>query len=177
MLIPVLAAALAAAQPPAAQPPAAPPAGSPPAAPVIPTGEALTAEIAARDADLFETLFARCDPAHMRTLLADDLEFYHDRAGLIRGADAFVADYARNCAGWSAPDAWRSRRALVAGSLVVNPVPGVGAIQAGEHVFYERRGNGPERLAGRARFAQLWVRTPDGWRLSRVFSYGHAAAE
>jgi hypothetical protein len=165
MLLPAMLFALAAASQP----------GQP--APAIPTGEALRAEIAARDADLFETLFARCDPAHMRSLVADDLEFYHDRAGRIIGAEAFVADYARQCAERQAPDSWRSRRELVESSLVVDPVPGVGAIEAGEHLFYERRGSGPERLAGRASFAQLWVLAPDGWRLSRVLSYRHQAAE
>jgi len=168
MLVPVLAALAAAAQP-AAEPPPMPPA--------IPTGEVLRAEIAARDAELFDTLFNRCDPARMRALLADDIEFYHDRSGVTRGADAFVADYARACTERQAPDAWRSRRELVADSLVVDPVPGVGAIEAGEHLFYERRGDGPEQLAGRARFAQLWLRAADGWRLSRVFSYRHGAAE
>ena len=164
MLLPAVLAAFAAAAQPAASVPA------------LPTGPALRAEIAARDAELFDTLFNRCDPAHMRSLLADDLEFYHDRDGLVRGADAFVADYARFCRERQAPDAWRSRRELVEASLSVDPVPGVGAIEAGEHLFSERRGAGPEHLAGGARFAQLWVRSADGWRLSRVFSYSHAAA-
>ncbi len=74
-------------------------------------------------------------------------------------------------------DAWRSRRALVERSLVVDPVPGHGAIEAGEHLFYERRSDGPETLAGRARFAQVWALTPDGWRLSRVLSYAHGPAK
>ena len=56
-------------------------------------------------------------------------------------------------------------------------MPGYGAIEDGEHVFYERRGDGPERLVGRARFTQLWRLTPDGWRLARVFSYAHRAVE
>ena len=42
--------------------------------------------------------------------------------------------------------------------------------------LYERRGDGPERLVGRARFTQLWRLSVDGWRLARVFSYAHAAA-
>lgn len=142
----------------------------------LPDAAALRTEIAARDAELFDVLFNRCEPQRMRALLAPDLEFYHDRDGVVRGADRFVADYQRFCTERQAPDAWRSRRALVPESLIVNPVPGFGAIQAGEHLFYERRGDGPERLVGRARFANLWARTPDGWRLSRVFSYAHGPA-
>ena len=65
---------------------------------------------------------------------------------------------------------------LVAESLNVHPVPGYGAIEDGEHLFYERQGEGPERLVGRARFTQLWRLSVDGWRLARVFSYAHAAA-
>ncbi|MGQ0661563.1 nuclear transport factor 2 family protein [Sphingosinicella sp.] len=147
-----------------------------PAAVTLPDAAMLRTEIAARDAELFDVLFNRCEPERMRALVTPDLEFYHDRDGVVRGADRFVSDYRRFCTERQAPDAWRSRRALVPESLVVDPVPGVGAIEAGEHLFYERRGEGPERLVGRARFAQLWVRAPDGWRLSRVLSYSHDPA-
>jgi len=147
------------------------------AAVTLPDQPALTEAVAARDAELFELLFLGCDPERMRTLLAPDLEFYHDRSGVMRGSDAFVAQYARSCAERRAPDAWRSRRELVRDSLHVDPVPGHGAIETGEHLFYERQGDGPERLAGRARFANLWVLGSDGqWRLSRVFSYAHGPA-
>ena len=148
-----------------------------PATVTLPDAATMRTEIAARDAELFDVLFNRCEPERMRALVMPDLEFYHDRTGVVRGADRFVADYQRFCTERQAPNAWRSRRALVAESLIVNPVPGYGAIEAGEHLFYERQGEGPERLAGRARFANLWARTSDGWRLSRVFSYAHGPAQ
>jgi hypothetical protein len=143
---------------------------------ILPEGPALTEAIRARDAELFAVLFEQCAPERMRALVTDDIEFYHDRDGVTAGADAFVADYARYCTERQAPDAWRSRRELVAETLNVHPVPGYGAIEDGEHVFYERQGGGPERLVGRARFTQVWRLTPDGWRLARVFSYAHRAA-
>jgi hypothetical protein len=146
------------------------------AKPPIPQGDALKQQILAVDAKLFDVLFAKCEPDTMRSLLAPDLEFYHDKDGLIDGAETLVAGYARNCEAAKAPDAWRSRRELVASSSIVNPVPGVGAIHAGEHRFHERQGDGPEKLAGRARFANLWVLTADGWKLSRVMSYDHGPA-
>ena len=64
---------------------------------------------------------------------------------------------------------------LVAGTLHVDPVPGYGAIEEGDHVFYERKGDGPEKLVGRAHFVQLWRKGEDGWRLARVLSYAHRA--
>lgn len=144
----------------------------------IPEGAALTDAIRARDAEFFQVFFADCAPERVRTMLTDDFEMYHDRAGVVAtSADPFVADYAVQCARRQQPDQWRSRRELVADSLLVNPVPGFGAIEQGDHLFFERRGDGPERLAGRAHFVQLWQLTDDGWKLARVFSYAHVAAE
>lgn len=148
------------------------------AVPAFPEGPALTEAVRARDADFFALLFEGCDPDRMRAFLTQDFEMYHDRGGVVaNSSEAFVADYAGRCAERRAADAWRSRRELVAASLNVHPVPGYGAIEDGEHLFYERQGDGPERLAGRARFTQLWRLTADGWRLARVFSYAHAAAD
>ena len=146
---------------------------------VVPQGAALSAAIAARDAEFFAVFFQGCDKAKVRGMLTDDVEMYHDKGGLVtRSGDAFTADYADACEKRKAPDAWRSRRELVAGTMKVWPVPGWGAIEEGEHVFYERKGNGPETLAGRARFVQAWALGADGtWRLARIFSYDHKAAE
>lgn len=164
----ILALAAAAAQP-----------SPPPAAPALPDQPALTEQIAARDAEFFRLFFEGCDPARVRSMMADDIEMYHDKDGFVwRGAEAAVADYAKSCADRRKPGAWRSRRELVRSSLRVDPVPGFGAIEDGVHLFYERKGDGPERLAGRARFTQLWTLGPDGgWRLARIFSFAHQAAE
>ena len=61
--------------------------------------------------------------------------------------------------------------------MTVHRINGYGAVEQGEHVFYERKGHGPEKKVGKARFTQLWKLTPAGWRLARVFSYDHAAVE
>jgi hypothetical protein len=144
----------------------------------LPQGAALTEAVRARDAEFFDLFFLGCDPERLGTMLTADFEMYHDRDGVVASSAApLIADYARSCREKQAPNAWRSRRELVAGSLSVHPVPGYGAIEDGIHVFYERRGDGPERLVGRARFTHLWALTPDGWRLARVLSYGHEAIE
>jgi hypothetical protein len=145
----------------------------------LPAGSALTEQIAAVDSQFFEVFFTGCDPERVRSMMADDIEMYHDKDGFVwHGADGAVADYAKSCNERKQPDAWRSRRELVKGTLKVDPVPGYGAIEDGDHVFYERKGNGPERLAGRAHFTQLWALGSDGkWRLARIFSFSHAAAD
>ncbi|MEQ1509685.1 MAG: nuclear transport factor 2 family protein [Sphingopyxis sp.] len=142
----------------------------------IPEGAALTDAIRARDAEFFQVFFDSCEPDTVRAMVTDDFEMYHDRGGVVAtNADAFVADYRTSCTARQHPDAWRSRRELVAETLQVYPVPGFGAIEQGDHLFYERRGDGPERMAGRAHFVQLWQLTDDGWKLARVFSYAHVA--
>jgi len=74
---------------------------------------------------------------------------YHDRGGVVaHSAEAFVVDYRKSCTEKLKPDAWRSRRELVAASLKVDPVPGFGAIKEGDHVFYARKGDGPEKKGG-----------------------------
>lgn len=136
----------------------------------------LTQTIAARDAVLFNVMFAKCDPAALAALVTDDMEFYHDKGGAM-DREAFVADYAKSCAAKLAPDAWRSRRELIPETLKVYAIPGFGAVEEGAHRFYERKGDGAERLAGSARFSILWRLGADGhWRMARTFSIDHAAA-
>jgi hypothetical protein len=52
-------------------------------------------------------------------------------------------------------------------------VPGYGALEIGTHRFYEHRADGPETLDATPRFANVWKKTLDGWKLARVLSYGH----
>lgn len=139
---------------------------------------ALLAEVRAADAALFETFFERCDPARLASMVTPDFEMYHDKDGVVAtSGEAFVALYAKGCEAKKAPEAWRSRRALLPETLRVDPVPGYGAIEEGDHVFYERKGDGPEKLVGKAHFVQLWKKGSDGWRVARILSYAHAAVE
>src|SRR5215213_5756484 len=134
--------------------------------------------IARADAELFTLYFERCDASRMRAMVTPDVEFYHDKGGVIAHDSAgLVADYVKECEARKAPGSWRSRRELVRSSLAVDPVPGFGAIETGEHLFFERKGDGPEKLAGRARFAIVWRLDPDGWKMSRALSYSHAPAK
>ena len=148
---------------------------------VIPPQPQLTEEIVRADQELFDLFFVQpCDVPRFRALLADDVEFYHDKDGFVaRSADDFMADYRKNCASRADPAAWRSRRELVRSTLRVDPVPGHGAMEVGDHLFYERHGAaGAETLVGKAKFAMVWARGSDGkWRLSRVLSYSHGAAK
>ncbi|MBJ7416461.1 MAG: nuclear transport factor 2 family protein, partial [Niveispirillum sp.] len=144
----------------------------------LPEGPALRAAIEKADKEFFALFFEGCDPVRVAAILTPDFEMYHDKGGEVaRSAAPFVAEYKKGCEEKKKPDAWRSRRELVPGTMTLHPIAGIGVIEQGDHVFYERQGDGPEKLVGKARFTQLWRLETDGWKLSRVFSYDHEAVK
>ena len=153
---------------------------APAAAVTIPPQPALTEQIARADAELFKTFFeGPCDSARFRAMITDDVEFYHDKGGFnVRKPEDFVGQFEERCKKLADPTSWRQRRELVRSSLHVDPIPGWGAMEVGDHVFYERQGaQGEWKLVGKASFAMVWVLGADGkWRVSRVLSYAHAPA-
>jgi hypothetical protein len=155
------------------------PAPSPPVK--VPDQPELTRQIEQADSELFKLFFeGPCDTPRFRAMLTDDVEFYHDKGGFnVRKPEDFVAQFEQRCKELQDPAAWRLRRELVPGSLHVDPIPGWGAMEFGEHVFFEKHGSaGEEKLSGKAGFAMVWVLGNDGrWRVSRVLSYGHEAAK
>jgi hypothetical protein len=166
VLLPLLAAALAVATP----------------APVsVPARPELTRQIERVDSELFQLFFeGPCDVPRFRAMITDDVEFYHDEGGFnVRRPEDFVGQFRERCAKLSDPTSWRQRRELVASSLHVDPIPGWGAMEIGDHLFYERQGAaGKWKLVGKASFAMVWVLGSDGkWRVSRVLSFAHAAAK
>jgi hypothetical protein len=166
-LLPLLAAAVQAA---AAPPPV-----------TIPPQPELTRQIEQADAELFKLFFeGPCDSARFRSMITDDIEFYHDKGGFnVRKPEDFVGQFKDRCAKLADPASWRQRRELVESSLHVDPIPGWGAMEIGDHVFYERKGpQGEWKLVGKASFSMVWVLGRDGkWRVSRVLSYAHAPAK
>ena len=62
------------------------------AAVAVPDGPALTAAIAARDAEFFQVFFEGCDVPRVTAMLTPDFEMYHDKGGLVAdGAAGFIA--------------------------------------------------------------------------------------
>lgn len=144
--------------------------------PEITTGDALRAEIHAVDAELFRLMWKDCEPPEKwAAFLHPDGEFYHDVNGYRNFSSASIRFIQRRCEG-QAQSGERTRRELVEGSLLVDPVPRFGAIATGEHRFYHTPEGQPEQLIDTARFLILYKREPDGWKVYHVFSYAHLPA-
>ncbi len=134
----------------------------------------LQEEIAARDRQLFETVFVRCDADALAGLLTDDFEFYHDKFGQVAASpQQFVDNVRKGCAAQATGQNVRARRELVDGSMAVYPVNNYGAIQTGSHRFFGVEAGKPEKLRESGKFFHLWRQADGRWKLARVFSYDH----
>lgn len=136
------------------------------AAPELVPRQQLIAEITEADRELFEA-FQTCDVQKYGRMLSRDVEFYHDRTGRT-GYDENLGALRNRCHGGI-----QLRRELDAASLVIDAVPGFGAIEAGTHRFYARQPDGSERLDATARFTNVWTKASGRWRVIRIVSYDH----
>ena len=133
-------------------------------------------EALARDSTFWQ-LYNDCNIDAMRDFFTADIEFYHDKGGVLNGLDNFLSTSKRNLC---SNDNFRLRREVVAGSLKIFPMNDgdklYGAILSGQHVFYVLEKGKEPRLDGLARFTHLMLKTESGWKTSRVLSYDHGPA-
>lgn len=126
---------------------------------------------------LFWQHYNNCNVDAMRDFFTDDIEFYHDKGGVINGLEEFLAVSKRNLC---SNDNFRLKREVVRGTVKVFPMKDgdklYGAILSGQHNFYIIENGNKPRLDGLARFTHLFLKTDSGWKMSRVLSYDHGPA-
>ena len=122
------------------------------------------------DAKIFDAFNAHNVDALM-AMFTDDLEFYQDNDG-VKTYQQCLGDFKKMFA--SASDI---KRVLLKETLEVYPIKDYGAVEIGSHRFcHTENGNGasPARTeCGNFKFAMVWKKTGDSWKISRVISYGH----
>ena len=147
--------------------PQSPPASSPAIPPTRPasTPDDLFRAVALQDAALFDA-YNRCDLEKFASLLADDIEFYHDHGGVTRGSKALTESVRKNICG-------KTTRELVPESLEVYPMDNYGAIEIGVHRFHHP--GAPTEPVGEGRFIHLWQydKSKSTWKVTRVMSFDH----
>jgi hypothetical protein len=136
------------------------------------SAEALTKKIIALDAEAFDA-YNTCNLEKSKTFFTDDLEFYHDKGGLIQGVDKLMEAMKNNIC--NDPKRKVLRKPL-AGTFKVYPLDGYGAILTGDHDFYIVE-NGKEKKTGTAKFTHVWLLKDGYWKMARVLSYDHKAAQ
>jgi ketosteroid isomerase-like protein len=111
----------------------------------------------------FFDAYNHCDLTTVSSLVADDLEFYHDKTGLALGRQALVDGIKNNICG-------KVTRELVAGSLEVYPIAKYGAVEIGIHRFHHP---GRDDDVGEAKFITLWQEKDGTWKITRAISFDH----
>ena len=134
----------------------------------IKSQEELTKAITALDKQLFDA-YNTCNLDKLGTMVADDLEFYHDKTGLAVGKQVFLDAIKNNICG-------KVTRKLVPGTLEVYPMHGYGAVEIGVHRFYHP-GAQDHDVVGEAKFVTLWQYKDGAWKITRVISYDHEPAK
>jgi len=108
------------------------------------------------------TAYNTCDMETQQSLLAEDIEFYHDQGGLSTSKTDILKGIADNICG-------KVTRTVVEGSLEVSPIPGYGAVLVGLHQFKNNRE--PEGTPSKkSRFVGIWKQTGNQWQMTRIIS-------
>ena len=140
------------------------------------SGQTLASEPSARAAEVqqadkdFWAAYNDCDRGRLAEAFTGDAEFYHDVTGLTQGRAAVVASLMNGPCGTSGQ---HLRREVIQGTVHAYPLTGGYIFLTGDHVFHVRQGDGPERVSGQARFADVWRWESGQWRMARVISYDH----
>jgi hypothetical protein len=134
---------------------------------------ALFKTIAELDSGLFANIYT-CNPEKNASYFTEDLEFYHDKDGLLNTRKAFMEALAKN---FCTERAFQLKRELVKETLQVFPLNNYGAVETGEHLFLEVYPGKQPVLVGRSKFTNLWQNKNGVWKISRVISYDHQPAK
>jgi hypothetical protein len=103
-----------------------------------------------------------CDLPTMAGCFSEDIEFYHDKGGLMTNKDSIMAATKKNICG-------KVTRVLIAGSIEVYPIAGYGAIEMGQHYFINNQEPKPDHPSV-GKFVHAWKNEGGKWRLTRVIS-------
>jgi hypothetical protein len=128
--------------------------------------------------DAYWAAYNSCDLKTLSAMNTDDLEFYHDAGGIMKGKAPFDSAMAKNICGNPSNKVRREaiKDTVHAYPLMANGVL-YGAIIEGDHYFYNQAPGYPEVRSGRAKFTSLYLVKDGTWKMSRVLSYDHAPVE
>lgn len=127
--------------------------------------------------DTYWAAYNHCDIAALHAMNSDDLEFYHDVGGVMRGRSEFDKAMSNNICG---NPALHVRREAIPGTVHAFPLMSNGALYGtvieGQHRFYNTATGKPDVLTGQARFTSLYLLQGGAWKMARVLSFDHTPA-
>lgn len=126
----------------------------------VPVDMELFAEIKAMDKKFFDA-YNNCDMEKQASIYSDDIEFFHDKGGLMTSKKELLEATENNICG-------KVTRELIDGTVEVYPIKGYGAVQIGFHKFYNNQEPDAESIP--SKFITVWQNDNGNWKMSKVIS-------
>jgi len=125
-----------------------------------PEDQELYNQIEAMDAEFF-TAYNTCDLQLQGSIYSEDIEFFHDKGGLMTSKQDIIDGTEKNICG-------KVTRTLIPGSLEVYPIKDFGAIEIGYHKFFNNQE--PDAISHPSKFIIFWKKTGVDWKITKVVS-------
>ncbi len=125
-----------------------------------PDDQELYNSIVAMDKAYFDA-YNSCDLITQTEMYSDDIEFYHDKGGVMTVKQDIIDALEKNICG-------KVTRELVEGSIEVYPIKDYGAVQMGYHKFHNNQE--PNAPSNPSKFIMLWQYDNDAWKITKVIS-------
>jgi hypothetical protein len=126
----------------------------------VPADKLLYDQIESMDKIFFDA-YNTCDLKKQESIYSDNIEFFHDKAGLINSKSEIIKGTKNNICG-------KVSRFIVPGSIEVYPINNYGAIEIGFHRFYNNQE--PEAESKPSKFVIVWKKENENWTITKVIS-------
>ncbi|MEW7290808.1 nuclear transport factor 2 family protein [Aquimarina sp. 2304DJ70-9] len=126
----------------------------------VPDDKELYETIVLMDKEYFDA-FNTCDLKKQASLYSENVEFFHDKGGVMTSKKDVISSIEKNICG-------KVSRKLIEGSIEVYPIKGYGAVQIGFHKFHNNQE--PDAPSIPSKFITMWELTNKGWKITKVIS-------
>ena len=125
-----------------------------------PSDVKLHTEILKMDTKYFNA-YNSCDMKTQAEIYDEDLEFFHDKGGLMTSKSDLLRSLEKNICG-------KVTRTLIKGSVEVYPIKNYGAVQIGYHKFFNKEE--PDAKSVPSKFIVIWKNKNNSWKITKVIS-------
>jgi len=126
----------------------------------VPVDQELYNTIVKLDKKFFDA-YNTCDLKTQNELISEDIEFFHDKGGLSTSKTQIMEAMKNNICG-------KVTRILIDGTIEVYPIQGYGAVQMGEHKFFNNEEPNAKQIP--SKFVTIWKNDNGTWTMTRIIS-------
>ena len=127
----------------------------------VPDNLELYNSIVAMDSTFFHA-YNTCDLNKQAAIYSDNIEFYHDKGGLMTVKQDLIEGTKKNICG-------KVTRELVKGSIEVYPIKDFGVIEIGLHKFHNKTEK-EDTPSHASKFIIFWKKENNNWIITKVVS-------